>query len=531
MKKIYFSFLLVLFPPILYAQTPATDTIVPSKGNVAQQLQGIKDEKKTVHSDSTGNQPAKTPLLDSTKYNRYGDLLDDDPEYNKKYPIWKPALQVIGENVLLNLQDRYVQNLEFAKVDMHSWKRTLNAGFPWGSGWEWDQDRFGNNFLSHPMMGNFYYNSARSNGYNYWESAAFVFAGSYMWKIFGENGTPEREDLINTTFDGVLLGEVLYRVSSDILDDRTTGSERFFRELLAGVIDPVRGFNRLVQGKSFRRTNKEVYQKEPMNISLYAGIHNVNNNVNTYLSGHTDEMLNVQLDYGNPFELSARKPFDLFRLRAELNFGIGRKIADNITGYGILFGKNIRYGKLALLVGGLQYYDYFDTKSFELSTIAFGGGVFSKLPLSKTIDLYNNFHLAIVPFGGSSVGAVSDTSQSRDYRFGNGFEGKIESGLALGKYATISLLYYYFYFHAFDNTGKDEPKGSIYGTMGYNSINMLKPRVTVRLFKDLSIGAEHDIYFNHHYQNGHPSLYTEETEQRIFLMLYFENPQRRGHYK
>jgi Domain of unknown function (DUF3943) len=528
MKKLYVSFYLALFSEILLAQAPILDTIVPARGNINKQLKEIRKEKNNLISDSTGiNAPKKTSLIDTTKYNKYGDLLNDDPRFNKKYAVWKPALQVVGENVVLNLLDRSVLHLEFAEVDGHSWNRNLKAGFPWGSGWEWDQDRFGNNFLSHPMMGNFYFNAARSNGYNFLESAPLAFVGSYMWKIFGENGKPEREDLINTTFDGILLGEILYRLSSDILDDRATGGQRVLREIFAGLIDPARGFNRLLQGKCFRRSNTEVYQKEPLNITLFAGVHSINNQSNAILSGSNDVMFNAQLDYGNPFEVRSRKPFDFFRLRAELNFGVGRKIVDNLTGYGILIGKNAQIGKLSILVGGFQYYDYFDTKSFELSTIAFGGGLFSKLPLSKTSNFYNSIHLAVVPFAGSSVGSVTDTAQFRDYRFAYGLEGKIESGLTLGKYATISMLYYYYIIHSFDNTGKDE---LVNGTLGTNYIQILKPRITVTLYKDLSIGLEHNIYLNNHYQNNYPPLHETQTEQRIFLMLYLEDPQRRGHY-
>ncbi len=528
MKKIYILFFLNLFSIILFAQTTPKDTVSPAKGKVDKQVKETKKEDIIKHSDSYGNEPRKSSHIDSTKRDRYNDLLNDDPEFNKKYAIWKPPLQVVGENVLLNVLDRTVFHLQFAKTDFTTWKRTTSAGFPWGPGWEWDQDRFGNNFLSHPMMGSFYFSAARSNGYNFWESAPLVFAGSYMWKIFGENGKPEREDLINTTFDGILLGEVLYRLSSNILDDRTSGRERVLREIFAGLVDPVRGFNRLLQGKSFRRTSQEVYQKEPLNITLYTGVHAVNNDTKRLFSGHNDEMLNAQLDYGNPFEDRPRKPFDFFRLRAELNFGVGRKIVDNITGYGILFGRNLQLGKLDILVGGFQYYDYFDTKAFELSTIAFGGGLFSKLPLWKNANLYTNLHLGVVPFGGSSLGPVSDTSQFRDYRFAYGMEGKIETTLNLGNFASIGLLYYYYIIHSFDNTGKDE---SLYGTLGTNYINMLKPRITIQIYKDLSFGVEHNIYFNDHYQRNYPALHYVETEQRIFLMLYLEDPQRRGNYK
>ncbi|MHA4810007.1 DUF3943 domain-containing protein [Flavitalea flava] len=527
MKIIYILIFSVLASTMLQAQQSGKDTIVPSKGNVKDQLKDIKKEKIALYSDSAANEPAKAEPIDTTKMSRYGDLLNDDPEYSKKSPIWRPAVQVVGENLLLNLLDRSVMNLEFAKVNMTTWGRTLKAGAPWGSGWEWDQDRFGNNFLSHPMMGSFYFNAARSNGYSFWQSAPIVFAGSYMWKIFGENGTPEREDLINTTVDGILLGEVTYRLSSNILDDRTTGSERVFREVLAGLINPVRGFNRLFQGKCFRRVNKEIYQKEPVNFTFFAGIHSINNQTNKILSGHNDEMLNIQLDYGNPFELRSRKPFDFFKFRAELNFGVGRKIVDNITGYGVLLGKNVQLGKLSMLVGGFQHYDYYDTKSFELSTIGFGPGVLSKLPLSKTSDLYINLHLALVPFAGSSVGPVTDTSFYRDYRFAYGWEGKLESVVNFGKYGTLGLLYYYYFIHSFDNTGKDEIPS---GTLGNNYISVLKPRVTITLYKALSIGLEHNIYLNDHSQAHFPSLHFTQTEQRIFLMFNWEDPQRRGHY-
>ncbi len=527
MKKAPLICVLMILAGELCAQNPARDTIQPGRGDREAQLKEIKERKVKLHSDTTGNQPSTQSAIDTTKRNKYNDLHHDDTAFNRRYPLWKPSLQVVGENVVLNLLDRSVLHLQFAQVDFTTWKRTLSAGFPWGTGWEWDQDRFGNNFFSHPMMGSFYYNAARSNGYNYWQSAPFVFAGSYMWKIFGENGKPEREDLINTTFDGILLGEVLYRLSSNILDDRSSGRERVLREVLAGLVDPVRGFNRLLQGKSFRRTNREIYQKEPLNITLYAGSHHINNSENNFLSGKGNEMLNAQLDYGNPFEDRPRKPFDFFRLRAELTFGGGRKLVDNITGYGILFGHNMQWGKMAVLAGGFQYYDYFDTKSFELSTIAFGGGIFSKLPLSSTSNLYTHINLALVPFAGSSVTVVSDTSQYRDYRFAYGVEGKIESSVNLGKYAMITLLYNYYLIHAFDNTGNSESR---IGTLGNNYISMLKPKITIQLYRALSFGMEHSIYFNNHFQQGFPELHTAQTEQRVFLMLYLEDAQRRGHY-
>ena len=229
-------------------------------------------------------------------------------------------------------------------------------------------------------------------------------------------------------------------------------------------------------------------------------------------------MFNAQFDYGNPFEIRSRKPFDFFKIRTELNFNVGRKYLDNVTGYGILFGKNKQLGKMAILVGGFQYYDYYDNKTFELGAVGFGGGVFSKLPLSKTSNLYTNIHLAFVPFAVNSTRFGPDTSQFRDYNFGAGGEGKFESTINLGKYATASLIFYYYVI------------GTYVGAPGTNFIGILKPRVTVRVYKNLSIGFEHYVYYNDRYLHNNPAIHLVRTEQKIFLQLYLEDSQRRGHY-
>src|ERR1700731_1651503 len=99
-------FFSLLYTNSLFAQSPARDTIVPAKGDIKGQLKQIKERKAAAHTDSANTEPQKSPQLDSTKYSRYGDLLNDDPEYNKKSPLWKPAVQVVTENVILNIVDR-----------------------------------------------------------------------------------------------------------------------------------------------------------------------------------------------------------------------------------------------------------------------------------------------------------------------------------------------------------------------------------------------------------------------------------------
>jgi hypothetical protein len=248
-------------------------------------------------------------------------------------------------------------------------------------------------------------------------------------------------------------------------------------------------------------------------------MHKINDEPQNGLGESTySEIINMQFDYGNPFEIRTRKPFDFFKFRADFNFGVGRRFLDNVTDYGILFGKNMQVGKLVMLIGGFQYYDYWDNKTFELGTIGLGGGVFSELPISKTSNLYTNVHLAIIPFAGNSTRFGPDTSLVRDYDFGGGLEGKFESTLNLGKYATASLICYYYMIRTY------------VGAPGNNFIGILKPRITIRLYKDLNIGFEHFIYYNDRYLRYFPPIHSVRTEQKIFLLLYLEDSQRRGHY-
>ena len=70
-----------------------------------------------------------------------------------------------------------------------------------------------------------------------------------MWEFFMETEAPSPNDMLATTFGGVALGEITFRVSDLFIDNRTSGWERAGRELLAGIISPMRAINRLITGE------------------------------------------------------------------------------------------------------------------------------------------------------------------------------------------------------------------------------------------------------------------------------------------
>lgn len=449
---------------------------------------------------------------DNTKYNRYGDLLADDPAYNPRYPVWVPAVRVLSADLFNWSVARFIYKYDWARTGPRYWKTNFQKG-P-----EWDEDGFGINFIGHPHTGSFYYNVARSNGYSYWASLPFAIQGSLTWEYFGENTRPSYNDMINTPISGMFLGEVFYRLSSNILDDRTRGGERIFREILAGIINPTRALNRLTQGKMFRRTPGEVYQKEPLNITLSAGIHKVNNKVgkdNNFGSGATNGTLHLQLDYGDPFEIRHRKPFDLFRFRVELSYGDRKNLLNHIDGYGILAGTNSNEHNL---LGLFQQYDYWRNDIFEVATLGFGGGVINNMPVAKHSNIYSNFQLAIVPLAGNNTQFGPVESEFRQYNFGGGAQAKLEERFNLHNWASLGFTGYYYWIHTYN------------GFPGNSLVAIFKPVVTARLFKNLSIGFEHHIYRNDRFLKGPGDLHVTRTEQKLFLQLFMEDGKRYGKY-
>ncbi|MCX6150303.1 MAG: DUF3943 domain-containing protein [Ignavibacteriales bacterium] len=519
MKIIWSLVFLVSFSTIYQAQfKPAFDKKIPQNQNMwlSQYLpinrsnhfsdsvvnmdknKSLPDTTKTALTDTIN-----TSLTDTLKYNMYGDLLNDNPEYNKKSSLGMVALRVTLANLSTFLIDRYIFNYNFSRVGFNSWKNNLKTG------WEWDKDRFGMNYFFHPFSGGMYFNAARANGYSFFESAPFAVLGSLEWEYFGENTLPSYNDLINTPVNGIFLGEIFYRLGSNILDDQTTGADRFFRELAVAVITPTRFLSRFLEGKLTRSTTADVYQKEPLNITLSGGFHRVNEGI-SYQKGNNSINFTLQLDYGNPFEKRSRKPFDYFKLRTDLDFGVGRKIISLVTGNGILYAKNIQTGNLEMLTGLYQHMDFYDNKTFELGTIAFGPGIISKLPMTKSTSLYTNIHLDIIPFGALSKRFGPDTSQVRDYDYAGGAQATLESTFNIGGWVGVSFKGYYWWFSTF------------VGIAGNSYIGLIKPSIAFRIFNNVSIGIEHLIYYSDRYPRDFPSVHSVRTEQKIFLQIFLE---------
>lgn len=163
-----------------------------------------------------------------------------------KRHFWRAAGEVVGFNLGLWAFDRYIQRGDFAYISFNTIKENFKHGLIW------DNDKLGTNTFLHPYNGSLYFNAARANGFNFWQSGLFAIGGSFMWEFFMEREYPSTNDFIATPIGGTALGEVLYRASDAVLDDRLTGGARFEREAAAFILSPLRGLNRIITGDAWK---------------------------------------------------------------------------------------------------------------------------------------------------------------------------------------------------------------------------------------------------------------------------------------
>lgn len=275
--------------------------------------------------------------------------------------FWRASAESFGFNMALWSLDRFVQHGFYAYIDWNTIKANFKHGF------EWDDDFLGTNMFAHPYMGSLYFNSGRSNGYNFWQSELFAIGGSAMWELFMEREYPSTNDIIATPIGGAALGEVLYRMSDMILDDRATGGERFGRELAAFLVSPMRGFTRIVTGRAWehRATTGRRFGIPPVSVEVSLGARalRILDNHEGTKAGAT---ASIRIEYGDRFARRTVAPYDYFSFLMELQAMKGQPLLSRVEVIGRLWSKElVDRNKFNLSLGAYQHFDYFDSDTIR----------------------------------------------------------------------------------------------------------------------------------------------------------------------
>mgnify|MGYP003946870319 CR=1 FL=1 len=332
-----------------------------------------------------------------------------------------------------------------------------------------------------------------------------------MWELFMENEPPSTNDLISTTVSGYFLGEVLYRTSSLIIDERLTGFPRVTTEFFAGLLNPMRAFNRILTGKVSRVTSKQAFEKEPIYLEFSAGPNRILDGTE-FFTGTITAALNFRMIYGDPFRERAVKPFDFINLQAQLNLGdTNNSQIGAITAYGTLAGKNLNNEENGqkLFVGLFQHYDFFDNQVYKVGGISFGAGLISKFPsVIKNSSIASTFHLNIMPLGAAN--SAYSSFGEKEYNIAAGMNMKFESFLNFN-WGFMGVHYNLYWLH------------TLVGAASNEYVGLLRPRIEVKLIDHLNIGSEFLFYHREGFYKDYPDVTARNNEIKFYLSYWFGN--------
>src|SRR5262249_14366696 len=127
-----------------------------------------------------------------------------------------------------------------------------------------------------------------------------------------------------TSIGGFTLGETFYRLSSEILDNQAKGKTRFFKELGAFFVDPVRGLNRQISGRGRDQDANPVdaldWRPPHKTILLALGARTIGEGESISENTKTYPNLELSHTFGSPFDNERRKPFDYFDMTVQFSW-------------------------------------------------------------------------------------------------------------------------------------------------------------------------------------------------------------------
>jgi hypothetical protein len=259
-------------------------------------------------------------------------------EYNAPDPA--PALsnhlRAVVSLGLLNWtiwQISWLRNEDWPLVTRDSLGRNLHQGFAF------DQDELQTNFFGHPYHGGLSFNAARAAGLGFWTSTSYTFASSLGWELFAETEPPSFNDLLVTSLAGVLLGEITYRLSSELLDDGSSGGFRLLRELGAAAVSPVRGFNRAYTGQALRHGPSPI--RHPVDAALVIGAERMRARAEDKSQRYQPTLLlAADVSYGDLLDRGSRSltPMEFFELYAGVNLFQSEFAGAQIYSTSLLYG-------------------------------------------------------------------------------------------------------------------------------------------------------------------------------------------------
>lgn len=345
-------------------------------------------------------------------------VVNTDPNPNK---LLKPKEKRFGRAALLfGLSetviwtfDRYVTQVDWAKI---TWKTTKHNIKP--ANWDFDNDPFTTNQFGHPYHGSLFFNSFRSNGYNFYQSAAATAVGSYLWETFAETQAPAPNDFVNTTFGGIVLGEMTHRISNKIINNRTRGMKRQVSEVVAFIINPTNGLNRIFDGR-WGKVSRNPLEHDSTKISAEfdIGLREFGTgNMNILKQGKFGWFARAKFLYGTRYE-DYKTPFSNMYIAAEFGQDDSTNL-NTLNVYGSLTGWEVKSTEKLQSIAILSAnYDFIRNEAFFYGGQSVRLNLFSDYKLSKKVRMSSIFGVGPVLLAAVPSNYIY---RDRNYAYGSG---------------------------------------------------------------------------------------------------------------
>ncbi len=416
--------------------------------------------------------------------------------------VWT-AIEIAALQVMPWYFNRHVADDSTAKLSLDVWKRNLSEGF------EWDPNNFTTNMFMHPYHGSAYFNAARSNGYNYWESVAFSWMGSLIWEFFAEDNRGAINDWINTSLGGSTVGEGLYRASLAITDNTKTGFDRWWREMVGFAVNPIRSANRMFRGETSRvgpNPPDSLRYPRGSHVAVRTGLRHVGDG--NLGGGTTGAFLEIDFLYGDPFRKD-KGAFDAFQIIFQINTrdrAVGRFQIE-----GILFGTELQgQGRWRRAFNITQHYDYINTEAYEIGGQSVGA---SMLWRYRSGNWGVGFKFQPTAAVISAISSEYAEQTGRSYDFG--------SGAGLRTYATVNksgidfaqLFYIFVWSHSLNGAAGDH-------FIHFFGARAETPQVQVPFFRHVGAGAQFIYAARESKYRDFPDVSRRNPQFRVYMTLF-----------
>lgn len=319
----------------------------------------------------------------------------------------------MAANILPFSVNYFIRKIPFSFVSARSIANNLQI-----SGWDWDEDKFFNNQFSHPYHGSFYYNSFRSEGYSFGQSALATFGGSLLWEIAGERDKAAPNDLINTTLGGIAWGEMSHRLAMRLTHNWRTGRRKNALDIIGIALDPMSSLSALANRKRLI-TQRGVFDTIGIKLELSTGGRRYSTEADNQTTKiRVEWFTRMNFVYGAPND-GIKVPFSYFTVMLELGtsdsaiLNIAR-IRGNLTGW------NLRQSYLnghSLLL--MLNYDYYNNTAFSYGMQSVHLALNSRFQLPMKSMLQTEVGPSVI-----GLAAISDhesfEGKKRDYDYCSG---------------------------------------------------------------------------------------------------------------